>query len=59
MDNGFYGKISFANVLKQFEKETYSVNTHSINKIIIDENFDASVKINNTNFFLFEILYRT
>ena len=45
-----HGKISFANVLKQFEKETYSVNTHSINKIIIDENFDASVKINNTNF---------
>ena len=33
------GKISFSSVLKQFEKETHNVNTHSINKILIDENF--------------------
>jgi uncharacterized Zn finger protein len=35
------GKISFANVIKQVEKDTHQVNSHSTNQVIIDENFEA------------------
>ncbi|MBW7867502.1 MAG: DEAD/DEAH box helicase [Brumimicrobium sp.] len=44
------GKVSFSNALKQAEKDTSSVNKHSVNKVLIDENFDALIKINETNF---------
>ncbi len=44
------GKISFADTLKQVENNDAKVNTHSTNSVSIDENFDASVKINDSNF---------
>jgi uncharacterized Zn finger protein len=44
------GKISFANVIKQVEKDTHQVNSHSTNQVIIDENFEALVRINDVDF---------
>ncbi|HRO09070.1 MAG TPA: SNF2-related protein [Saprospiraceae bacterium] len=44
------GKISFADALHAFEKNNTTVNTHSINKVTIDEDFNASVKVNEDSF---------
>lgn len=44
------GKVSFPNALNQAKKDSSSVSKHSVNRILIDENFDALVKINEHNF---------
>lgn len=44
------GKVSFPNALKQAEKDLSSVNKHSVNRILIDENLEALVKINENDF---------
>lgn len=44
------GKTNFADVIKQAEKDKVNINTHSINSVAIDENFNALVRVNDTNF---------
>ncbi|MEN2436348.1 SNF2-related protein [Weeksellaceae bacterium A-14] len=45
-----HGKVSFANALKLAEDETHHINTHSINRIAVDEKFNATVHINDADF---------
>lgn len=44
------GKISFAAVLKQAERDEQRVTRRSTNQIVIDENFKASVRVNDVDF---------
>ncbi len=44
------GITNFENAIKQAEKDNNNITTHSSNKIVIDENFDAAVKLNDADF---------
>lgn len=44
------GKISFTDAIRQNLSVEDKFNTHSVNKVIIDENFKASVYVNDLNF---------
>lgn len=44
------GKISFAQAIQQAEKENTKINTHSMNRVLIDESYRATIRVNDIDF---------
>ncbi|MCH7411067.1 SNF2-related protein [Belliella sp. DSM 111904] len=45
-------KLSLSDIAKQTSKEITEINTHSVNQVLLDETFEAIVRVNDEDFML-------
>nr|WP_314497081.1 DEAD/DEAH box helicase [uncultured Chryseobacterium sp.] len=50
------GKMDLSGILKQAEKESDFLNTHSISKVYVDEDFNAAVRIDDVDFSILDFI---